>query len=94
MSFTPGPWHVDEHPSYPDFILDKDGKIIASAEDNGHLTENARLIAAAPDLLTELQILADSMTGLRRSLGLGLETPEDSRARAAIAKATETEVPT
>lgn len=54
---TPGPWHVGIRDGYPD-IFDKDGHWLASIPWDAELIDvqsNARLIAAAPELLEALQ---------------------------------------
>ncbi len=80
---TPGPWHVDAQ-----YICRADGVAIAdvwqSMEVSGEDTEaNARLIAAAPDLLTALEELLPYVTGSMRST----TDPLVEAARAAIAAA-------
>lgn len=90
MKHTPGPWIVD-----PDMrglgnlpvagVRSFDGISIANCGTDGHA--NARLIAAAPDLLAALQQMMREYECLR------FEQPERwpdaaTAARAAIAKAT------
>lgn len=59
-SHTPGPWHVGEGPQ-AQIVYDKDGWGVANAvvfhrkHEAGSTIANARLIAAAPDLLEALQ---------------------------------------
>lgn len=83
---TPGPWSVeiDHRNNDPEFIrAHVDGEIydLASVlcDETGNATANARLIAAAPDLLHALQMIdsnaAESVEWIRRV------------ARTAIAKA-------
>lgn len=64
---TPGPWTIDAH---NDLISDKDGNILAhlrctktTSVGNGWLPmeANARLIAAAPELLYMVQQLSDRL---------------------------------
>ena len=79
---TPGPWYqgCEEEPKSGD-IYAEDGSLIAEAFVNGGqetLVANARLIAAAPDLLEALKTLV-----ITRSAAKAL--PD---ATAAIAKAT------
>ena len=78
MSHTPGPWTV---PYYGGCIYDKHGvRILELADYNGYdLVADARLIAAAPDLLAALKaMLADG----------GDIVSVIEQAEAAIAKAT------
>lgn len=84
---TPGPWVVDR--SHPDWvegttIWANDVVIAHAVADQHHQTEaNARLIAAAPDLLAALEAC------LRRlDAHDDQSAPECLAARAAIAKAT------
>ncbi len=84
---TPGPWREKG------FIIESgahDGDMfipVADLVENGEVQANARLIAAAPDLLAELQNIANADTS-------DWDDPNDfkawaqSRARHTIAKAT------
>ena len=88
---TPAPWSVeiDHHTAAPEFIrayVDGEMYDLASVlcDETGNATANARLIAAAPDLLElarQVVLAADQNEG---------SIPADivSGARAAIAKAT------
>ena len=91
---TPGPWSHDpaEGAPRPDWIRGPNGDIVAAVyfrEDGSSLLPNARLIAAAPDLLAALQEVYDAWPRPRAG-----ETYRDDdpgwfeRAGAAIAKAT------
>jgi hypothetical protein len=54
---TPGPWHLDDE-AQPDYVFSRDMKMIATLRGEGDelpLIANARLIAAAPDLLEALE---------------------------------------
>ena len=90
---TPGPWSVeiDHHNNAPEYIRAyADGEMhdLASVlcDETGNATANARLIAAAPDMLGVLQAIAADIENRAR---LGLDAPAwYTRARAAIAKAT------
>ena len=90
---TPGPWSVeiDHHNNAPEYIRAyADGEMydLASVlcDETGNATANARLIAAAPDMLDVLQAIAADIENRAR---LGLDAPAwYTRARAAIAKAT------
>lgn len=97
-SFTPGPWRVFEH-SWCDTSIGAPGTSNAICRlDINHATEesqeadeaqmaaNARLIAAAPELLEALQRLSAQCTRLR--LPDQAETDAEKTARAVIAKAT------
>ena len=89
---TPGPWESYPHSTEPITTIignrtDGIAKVLASG--NRELdTANARLIAAAPELLAALRNVTDSMLASRR-LGRGLEVPTQfiDDARVAIAKA-------
>jgi hypothetical protein len=58
---TPGPWQFNEYPHYTDFTIWGGGgafPVVTEFDDRGDhtvTTANARLIAAAPDLLAALQ---------------------------------------
>lgn len=85
---TPSPWHLD--PSEMDHVIDDDYHVVGggSAEDAFQFagfmrTEDARLIAAAPDLLEALDALM-SLESRGRLMPVGKEW---DAARAAIAKA-------
>ena len=93
--FTPGPWYVGAG-TYEGrniysvaSVTDDEGftyqPLVANAEDDGIncWDANARLIAAAPDLLEALGALLE-----RYVLAIGNEGIECHQARAAIAKAT------
>ena len=97
MSFTPGPWHVSELDGRtvgPVRVLRADGDVpqlqaVARVMDRtGEWQANARLIAAAPELLQALRDLVDDYEAILGD-GLTAETaPAELRtARAAIAKA-------
>ena len=85
---TPGPWRV----SYTNFseVQADNGALIAKCDKlNGlvNLQANARLIAAAPELLQELKNIANAKTA-EWDDPTDFEAWAKSRARAAIAKAT------
>jgi len=64
---TPGPWHVDK--TLKRFVYSADGNLIADASDYREYEEalaNARLIAAAPDLLVALEAARRAMDELKR----------------------------
>lgn len=98
---TPGPWHVD--PRSPDTVLDvmPDGDedngaiLIADCAHTENACANARLIAAAPDLLAELRMIADVLhtkVGAREIPGESVFQIVNGIDRA-IAKATGSQVP-
>ena len=66
MSHTPGPWTASEHGAYTDYkgnnivILGDDLRIaVVLGPDTDETQANARLIAAAPDLLEALEALLE-----------------------------------
>ena len=85
MSRTPGPWHIGLRPS--PMIYGADSSQVADFRgdllDSGEAQANARLIAAAPDLLAALEMIANSDKHKGGTFVLELQTI----ARAAIAKA-------
>lgn len=82
---TPGPWHFDGH-QYDHIVWSSDRNRVCFLTSTGPTEANARLIAAAPDLLAALKDMVD---------GAPLECGEPDcpdcgpwrTARAAIAKA-------
>lgn len=83
-AFTPGPWTIYEPESGVTYgISGDDGTAVVfwgeTVNDGINKIEDARLIAAAPDLLEALQAIID--TGFAGG-------PQGHRAKAAIAKAT------
>jgi hypothetical protein len=101
MSHTPGPWRVRGGAAsvYAYDIVGPKGEDIGYANPTDGadeatvypVAENARLMAAAPDLLAALKALTDSYTRLVNSGDCGFWDPETETpiqdARAAIAKA-------
>lgn len=80
---TPGPWFAAATPNIGrPMITDKDGWTIAPRIEN---VSDARLIAAAPDLLAALQALLPHVPGYQSGDSAG--RPWLDQARAAIAKA-------
>jgi len=96
MTYTPGPWKVapiKDEASYPTSIWAQGGAIwIAEMKDRALMRDNpnARLIAAAPDLLAALKRAFYSWYDNPRHLEV-LEPEWVGMARAAIAKATNEE---
>jgi len=87
MTHTPGPWTYWPKSAYPDGVISQDATTTHIAvpvfhPDVNRTTANARLIAAAPDLLEALTNVADLLI----TTGYG-NTREGQQARAAIAKA-------
>lgn len=91
-SHTPGPW-AQTYSKNPQIVGTVSGKDIASTSArNVPLAQseaNARLIAAAPEMLEALQTLVESLTWEEKRSGTTYSGLED--ARAAIAKATGTD---
>lgn len=93
---TPGPWGFDLEDNWVySFRENGTQMLVAQARSISVTTEvrdaNARLIAAAPDLLTALQAATEALDILRRGYGCevsGLCYPALNDCRAAIAKAT------
>ena len=88
---TPGPWHVTKGPAAREIRAD-DGPYIASVYDiavtYGERNANARLIAAAPELLDAARLAVDAIGQTRDDFGLKVELEKAYLAlRAAIAKA-------
>ena len=82
-TFTPGPWLVD--PRFPDTIRAADGTtLFVGTTDNARKFENARLIAAAPDLYAALDdIIAEVLRYYKN--GGAIEPLGKACAKAAIA---------
>ena len=87
IKHTPGPWRVwTPPPNGEQCIGDSKGLMVAVATTGITFNEtlaNARLIAAAPDLLEALQAIIESVD----RNGAAILTELESAARAAIAKA-------
>jgi hypothetical protein len=90
---TPGPWkvrkewHGDGQEVYPNrkVSIGQPSEVCVVSGIYGECKANARLIAAAPDLLEALQLAAEAMGGSTDPTLLGRA---DKAAQAAIAKAT------
>jgi len=90
-SHTPGPWEAAERGDYADFDGDSrvilgDDRRIAVVQDSGSIEDaaNARLIAAAPDMLEALHTL---IINNRMGVTGQLARAGWAKARAAISKA-------
>lgn len=65
---TPGPWHVHAVDESPWYVIEANNGFVAQCDDDGCLitkqdaTHNARLIAAAPDLLEALGAFVEQAT--------------------------------
>lgn len=65
MGHTPGPWEADF-----DDVVDSEGyRIAAVSEHDGQYEANARLIAAAPDMLAALRDVTETHNGKCDSCG-------------------------
>lgn len=91
---TPGPWKYGVADSTTAYVFEDDGTTVArlSAVENTtahtHLYSNARLIAAAPELLEALREMTHALDVMQwKRLGSTLGKPYN-KARAAITKAT------
>jgi hypothetical protein len=84
---TSGPWHLGRRAGNP-AIYSQDGAEIAEVlrDTNDDWRGNARLIAAAPDLLAALRDCLPIVDAMRRKTG-GEGDTAAMNARAAIAKA-------
>ena len=61
MKHTPGPWNYqEESDAYTHIVRDSDGKYVCgcSQHTSGDAEANARLIAAAPELLAACKLIA------------------------------------
>jgi hypothetical protein len=54
-TYSQGPWATYVDSAHDGWIADADGNLIACAVRNENMQANARLIAAAPDLLAALE---------------------------------------
>ena len=87
---TPGPWQACDVGDYSDYdgrcrvILGNDLRIAVVLGDHDESAANARLIAAAPDLLEELE---DMVSLVEYLMNDSYDNKETAEARAAIAKA-------
>lgn len=94
---TPGPWRVDCLANDPKTYGDKSGLPIVIDSCNDEICSvvwdgisNARLIAAAPELLAALEAIYEANEKMARSIDPGNMLPILNSARTAIAKAKET----
>lgn len=89
---TPGPWHLSPTGKYVRYGTPPHGPNIADTDVfGGPLAEgvaNARLIAAAPDLLESLELLVGAVSAPDTPCRAGVLEMRLAEARAAIARAT------
>lgn len=90
---NPGPWRVDEYEnSFDVFACDEGSSYVAGCvKDNPRAAANAKLIAAAPDMLTALRKIEDhfDMDGYGPDAWKKLAHEMADVARTAIRKATQ-----
>ncbi len=85
MEHTPGPWQVHEGYIY---TADPERALLAQVHNPGSkqtdypIVENARLMAAAPDLLEALKGLLAKPVGLKPDLGACIAQAEQAIAKA------------
>ena len=79
---TPGPWRYEYEPGYCGELIAPDGMTIAAFDDEPR-PNDARLIAAAPELLEALRRIVEWDVA-----GMALTEDHISQANFAIAKAT------
>lgn len=88
-TFTLGPWKAISHPQLYDITIQADGyeKIAVITDRHSEYAANARLIAAAPELLEALQFVLDE--AIHCDSQSGMVHPFIEKARAAISRATQ-----
>ncbi len=92
---TPGPWQYTFEGGTVAFIVEADGTTVAklSTTENSTahsaLPSNARLIAAAPELLAALQEVTRCLAWHAQEHPVGMDCVAVAKARAAIARATQ-----
>jgi hypothetical protein len=84
MKHTKGPWYIEGDNDHTD--VRSETQYIANLQDSftGHMHANARLIAAAPELLEVLRDYIDDQNGMKLLDGMELW----KRMNAAVLKAT------
>jgi hypothetical protein len=90
--YTPAPWHYQEKSdAYTHIVRDADNRYVCgcSQDSSGNAEANARLVAAAPDLLEAAKKLIEGAEseGWDRTRGTDEPRTGISELRAAIAKA-------
>lgn len=85
---TPGPWTTWGKADPSQIIASKDGFVAQTV--GGNDEANARLIAAAPELLEALEVAEKALTTIFKAFNLGVLENADQMniIRAAISKAT------
>ena len=92
MSHTPGPWRTDPETNH-ESVLGADGKVVAdcaifgtlAAHNDEQCAANARLVSAAPGLLSSLKAILSEISTIKGCSDATQKTI--FKARAAIAKA-------
>lgn len=80
---TPGPWRVDHHYSCHSLVLAGSAVLFQTNCERGHDGEteeskaNARLIAAAPDMLASLKELREAVAACFRVFAMDGHEPQD-----------------
>ena len=78
---TPGPWHVEPSPDRVHFDIRADGVHVPHGSGKGEA--NARLIAAAPDLLAALEdVVASAQANCSGSLANAITAGQEAIAKA------------
>lgn len=88
---TPGPWVTSPEPNGKEWVVDAGPWgicICADAPGLGSAEANARLIAAAPELLEALQAVTRCLAWHEEQHGVGMDRKAVESARSAITKAT------
>jgi hypothetical protein len=88
---TPGPWlaRMEDHTIFVGTGTQNVAEVIPDTMDEAELRANARLIAAAPDLLAALQTLLADMEAEYRDRNGDADHDGMDKARAAVAGATQ-----
>jgi len=91
MNHTPGPWECpnldDDYSSRQGWITTKEGTLIAAMEPSDNQESDARLIAAAPELLAACQEVMRNFVAAKAEYDFKGEALGVTASRAAIAKA-------
>ena len=85
--FTPGPWRYWFEEGYVGEITSANGKLVAGFDTEPNEAD-ARLIAAAPELLGACELIVSAFDALKQGSAARNEPLQINAARAAIAKAT------
>lgn len=87
LKITPGPWEVERKDGDCVYGGRAGMELVCQTYNNENDAADARLIAAAPDLLEVVQMLLEDFNRPLTSMGLRLRVETIDKARAAIAKA-------